>query len=74
MEAFLLLKRRECTDERGKIASFGRLSNVGDIGNILAQDSPTPIRECRTILQRTKPARVDAFGDDVYRLRFYCIR
>jgi len=67
--AFLLLERRECTDESGKIASFGGLSDVGDIWNILAQDSPAPIGQRRTLLQRTKLARVDTLGNYVYRLR-----
>ncbi len=69
MEAFLFLKRRERTDERGKIASFGGLSDVGDIWDILAQHSPPPIGKCGTILQRTKLTRVHAFWDNVYRLR-----
>src|SRR5216683_2906981 len=64
--ALALLERRECADERGKIASFGRLADVGYIWNILAQHSPPPIGKCGTILQRTKLARVHAVRDHLY--------
>src|SRR5713101_5888234 len=60
------LERRECVDESRQITSFGRLSDVDHIGNILAKDSPPPIGECRTILQRAKPARVHAVRDHLY--------
>src|SRR5260370_8564882 len=66
VEAFLFLKRRERTDERGKIASFGGLSDVGDIWDILAQHSPPPIGEGGMILQWANLTRVHAVRDHLY--------
>src|ERR1700686_3993819 len=65
VETLLLLKLRKRTDERRKIASFGRVSHVGDVWNIFAEDAASPIGEGGTILQRAELARVHTFGDYV---------
>src|SRR5260370_6827117 len=64
--ALAFLERRECADERGKIVSFSRLSDVGDIWDILAHRWAPPVGEGGMILQWAKPPRVHAVRDHLY--------
>src|ERR1700686_1307977 len=65
LETLLVLKLRKRTDERRKIASFGRFSHVGDVWNIFAEEAASPIGEGGTILQRAELLRVHPIRDYV---------